>query len=223
MSKRTPPRGASRAPAKRPANQHQSPRYGAKPSKPAARNAGQRKSPDNNRIKRGPLLLGLFILTLLAGFLYHVMKQDLPPEPTLPAALNTGTNKAAAPKPEPEPVRAVDQLQFYDILPNEKILPQRRPANTPAPKPNAQAEAPRQLWLQVGVFRQQSLADFRQQKIVSFNMPARVEAGKDAANEPVYRVLAGPFASTENHDRARRQLIEAGLDAIPINYSGVSP
>ena len=102
-------------------------------------------------------------------------------------------------------------------------MPKRQPVNTPAPRPSAQAEAPRQLWLQVGVFRQQSLADFRQEKVVSAGMPARVEAGTDAAGETMYRVLAGPFAGPEAHDRARRELIESGIDAIPINYSGVSP
>jgi len=223
MTKRTPPRGASRTPVKRSANPHQSPRYGAKPAKSAVRNAGQQKAKPSrlSQIKRGPLLVGVLLLALVVAFIYYVSKQNLAEESTVPAALNS--SPAAEPKPAPEPVRAVDQLQFYDILPNEKILPQRQPVNTPAPRPSTQAEAPRQLWLQAGVFRQQSLADFRQEKIVSVGMPARVEAGKDAAGETVFRVLAGPFAGSEAHDRARRELIDSGIDAIPINYSGVSP
>lgn len=223
MTKRTPPRGASRTPVKRSTNPHQSPRYGAKPAKAAVRNAGQQKAKPNplSQIKRGPLLVGVLLLALLVAFIYHVRKQDLPEQPVQPAALSTTPTEEA--KPKPEPVRAVDQLQFYDILPNERILPKRQPVNTPAPRPSAQAEAPRQLWLQVGVFRQQSLADFRQEKVVSAGMPARVEAGTDATGETMYRVLAGPFAGPETHDRARRELIESGIDAIPINYSGVSP
>jgi cell division protein FtsN len=163
------------------------------------------------------------LLALLAAFIHYVTKQDLPAEQTVPTAINTSPAKTPTPEPEPEPARAVDQLQFYDILPNEKILPHRQPASSPTPRPSAQSEAPRQLWLQAGVFRQQSLADFRQEKIVSAGMPARVEAGKDATGETVFRVLAGPFANSDSHDRARRALIDSGIDAIPIHYSGVSP
>lgn len=227
MAKRPPPRGASRKPASRPKSPHQSPRYGARP-RPSQASARPKASDGraSSRLRRKPLLLGLLLLALIAGLLWGLTREPRPPVPMPPAALATDSEPApASPPPAPAPARAVDNLEFYDILPHERILPERQPATLPPPRPQGQvATIPPgpQHWLQVGQFRQEAMAVFRHEKLVNAGLPARVET-QQVDGEARFRVLAGPFASTALRQQAREQIGGLGLEATPVHYQGVSP
>lgn len=229
MAKRPPPRGASRKPASRPQSPHQSPRYGARPRPGQASARSKPAAPSGPRLRRRPLLLGLLLLALIGGLLTFITREPRAPVDMPPAALASPAPTDAARESShpaaPEPARAVDNLEFYEILPRERILPERQPASTPPPRPQPQATpvpAGSQHWLQVGQFRQEAMAVFRHEKLVNAGLPARVET-QQVDGEARFRVLAGPFASMALRQQAREQINGLGLDATPVNYQGVSP
>lgn len=230
MSARRTPRGASRPTRKQaPAR----PRGGA--SRTPARGSGN----GSGGIRKGRLLLALLVLAVLVALIWHVTRKPAAPVEAVPAAL--AEDKPVKPAKGSQPARteqAPERFEFYDILPNQQVLPTRTPENRPAPRPRPTQTAPSQTapaptgasadaaaprWLQVGAFRSAAEADRRRAQVGLLGLPARTQAGSDGQGTALHRVLAGPFNAIDSLEAARRTLAAAGLDAIPLSNPGVEP
>ena len=210
MSRPNPPRGASRSP--RPAgNAVNTGRGGRRPTKTASKSSTAKKP----GIKKGRLIVGLLLLAGLIALIVMLMTKPAPPVATVPAALTEET----AEKPAPAP-KLAERFAFYELLPNQKVLPTRSVETRPAPRPNANPAtvSDGSFWLQAGAFRSAAEADARRSAISQLGLPARVQSQREGG-ATLQRVLVGPFNQIERRDQARSKLGEAGLDAIPASAS----
>lgn len=210
MSRQNPPRGASRSP--RPAGKAvNTGRGGRRTVKPASKSAPAKKP----GIKKGRLIVGLLLLAGLIALIVMLMKKPAPPVATVPPAL--AEEKIEKPAPTPKPV---ERFAFYELLPNQKVLPTRNIETRPAPRPNPNTDivSDGSFWLQAGAFRSASEADARRSAISQLGLPARVQNEREGGAS-LQRVLVGPFNQIERRDQARIKLGEAGLDAIPASAS----
>lgn len=213
MSRPNPPRGASRSPrpAGKPANTGRGGRRTAKP----ANKSHAAKQPG---LKKGRLILGLLLLAGLIALLVMLIKKPAPPVATVPAAL--AEDKAEPSKAEAHPA---ERFAFYDLLPNQQVLPTRSVEARPAPRPSSQPTAPVEgsFWLQAGAFRHQNEANERRASIIQLGLPARLQSHRESG-ATLFRVLVGPFNQLERRDVARTTLAKAGLDAIPASAPATS-
>ncbi len=216
MSRPNPPRGASRSP--RPAGKAASTGRGGRRTTKTASKSAPAKKPG---IKKGRLIVGLLLLAGLVALIVMLMKKPAPPVATVPPAL--AEEKAEKPKPAPKPA---ERFAFYELLPNQKVLPTRSVETRPAPRPgaNTAAVSDGSFWLQAGAFRSATEANARRSAISQLGLPARVQSQREGG-ATLQRVLVGPFNQVERRDLARTKLGEAGLDAIPASapVSGKSP
>lgn len=231
-TRRNPPSGASRSPRQTTAGNRSrstaATRSGGSRGKKAAPSHG-------SRIRKGRLLLAMLLACGLGLLIWYSLKRPASAVAVVPPAL-ADDGKPARKQPAPAQPEAADnpeRFEFYDILPNQQVLPTRTPVNRPSPRPlpagkearpttAADAAAPIR-WLQAGAFRNASEADRRRAEIRLLALPARVQEGRDSQGTPLFRVLAGPFNSSASGDAARRTLATAGLDAIPVSDAAVNP
>jgi len=214
MTRPNPPRGASRSP--RPAGKAASTgRGGRRTAKTASKSASAKKP----GIKKGRLIVGLLLLAGLMALIVMLMKRPAPPVTTVPPAL--AEEKTEPPKPAPKPA---ERFAFYELLPNQQVLPTRTVETRPAPRPNADTAviAEGSFWLQAGAFRSSSEANARRSAISQLGLPARVQSQRESG-ATLQRVLVGPFNQIERRDQARTKLAEAGLDAIPAGVPASAP
>ncbi len=234
-TRRPPPRGASRSPRQGSGNASRSTASGGR--KPAVRaKSPARKS--GSGIRKGRLILAVLLAIGLAALIWFVKKHHGKSVDTVPPALaqekpgQSGAGASSDKKPEDAAKAAGDpeRFEFYDILPNQQVLPTRQIESRPAPRPlpahttqppAAANEAPR--WLQTGAFRSPEEADRRRAQIRLLGLPARVQTGSDGQGQALHRVLAGPFNAAAALDAARRTLAAAGLDAIPLSSQPEHP
>lgn len=231
-TRRPPPRGASRSP--RPGNGNKSRSTASGGRTPIARGKAPARKPAGG-IRKGRLILAALLAVALATLIWFIKKQPEQPVETVPPALAEEkpglSGKAVQPSP-PASEHNPERFEFYDILPNQQVLPTRQIENRPAPRPlpanavpaatgAAVDEAPR--WLQAGAFRNPDEADRRRAQIRLLGLPARVQEGSDGQGQRLHRVLAGPFNSADSLNSARRTLAAAGLDAIPLSNPTQSP
>ena len=210
MSRQSPPRGASRSP--RPAGKAvNTGRGGRRTVKPASKSAPAKKP----GIKKGRLIVGLLLLAGLIALIVMLTKKPAPPVATVPPALAEEKTEKPAPAPKP-----AERFAFYELLPNQKVLPTRNIETRPAPRPNPNTDivSDGSFWLQAGAFRSASESDARRSAISQLGLPARVQNEREGGAS-LQRVLVGPFNQIERRDQARIKLGEAGLDAIPASAS----
>lgn len=216
MSRPNPPRGASRSP--RPAGKAASTGRGGRRTTKTASKSSSAKKPG---IKKGRLIVGLLLLAGLIALIVMLMKRPAPPVATVPPAL--AEEMTEKPKPTPKPA---ERFAFYELLPNQKVLPTRTVETRPAPRPGADTAAISEgsFWLQAGAFRSATEANARRSAISQLGLPARVQSQREGGTT-LQRVLVGPFNQIERRDQARTKLGEAGLDAIPASApaAGKSP
>lgn len=208
MSRPNPPRGASRSP--RPAGKAvNTGRGGRRTTKTASKSAPAKKP----GIKKGRLIVGLLLLAGLVTLIVMLMKKPAPPVATVPPAL--AEDQVEKPKPAPKPA---ERFAFYELLPNQKVLPTRTVDTRPAPRPNPNVTAVSDgsFWLQAGAFRSTTEANARRAAISQLGLPARLHSQREGG-ATLQRVLVGPFNQSERRDQARTKLGEAGLDAIPVS------
>lgn len=229
-TRRPPPRGASRSPRQGSGNASRSTASGGR--KPAVRAKTPARKPAGG-IRKGRLILAVLLAIGLAALIWFVKKHHGKAVETVPPALaqdkpgKSGADAGPDKKPD-NTAKAHDdpeRFEFYDILPNQQVLPTRQIENRPPPRPLPANAAPRPIaaadeaprWLQAGAFRSPEEADRRRAQIRLLGLPARVQAGSDGQGQHLHRVLAGPFNSATGLDGARRTLAAAGLDAIPLS------
>jgi len=221
--RRQAPRGASRSPRQAGGSK---PRAGSGGSRGAA--ARGKPQPPAGGIRKGRLLLALLVIAALVALIWFVQHRPARSVEPVPPALAkdepkpdqaAGTAKAAEPAQNPE------RFEFYDILPNQQVLPTRKvDSSPPRPLPAGAQQKPKATeadavprWLQAGAFASADEADRRRAQIRLLGLPARVQEGTDGSGRHLHRVLAGPFNSADSLDGARRALAAAGLDAIPLS------
>ncbi|REH40429.1 sporulation related protein [Paraperlucidibaca baekdonensis] len=199
----------------------------AKP-KAAPKKRQQGASRAKKPTQKAPLpIVRLAVFAALASLLAFAVwwlsgRPDTPIE-RVPAALSVDTNE-----PTP-PVKPAERFEFYDILPNQRVLPSRTPDARSSPRPartapsiNNTDQPAATRWLQVGAFRQAEQAEQRLQALRRLSVPAQRQSGFDAQGQPLFRIVAGPFDSARHLAEARTRLAGAGLDAIPLSSLGDS-
>lgn len=133
---------------------------------------------------------------------------------------------AAKDRKKPGKPAAKPQFDFYTLLPESEVIVGARaapPAAAAGAEPVAKTPqaaptiTPSELLLQAGSFRQMADADGRRADIILLGYEARVEAVSVANEGAWYRVLVGPFPSTEMQAEARRLLLDQGFDTLEIS------
>jgi hypothetical protein len=223
VDRKSPPRGASRAPRQKSGS-------GANGrSQPARTGAPRSKTTSSqHRVRKGWLVLALIVISALSGLLWMLKTRPAKPVPSVPAAL-AEEPKVSPKAANPDERKKLDRFDFYEILPKQSVLPTRdvsaalKPVRN-APRPSEQSmSSSKSSWLQVGAFKQSAEAEQRRKAVRSLSLPTRVLETHDDQGARLYRVLAGPFQSAESLDAARGLLATGGFDAIPANNPTSSP
>jgi cell division protein FtsN len=190
--------------------------------------------------QRGGTLLGLafgLVVGVLMSFgvVWYLNKTPLPfvekvvkPE----GKEKNGAGPVALPgKPGDKPVGTEKKFDFYDILEGKKpaapgmpppaptgkstepapVAPVAAPAATPAP-PSATGI----LYLQVGAFQKAGDADALKGRLAMMGFEAGVSEVEIPEKGLMRRVRVGPFADTEQMNRARGQLSQNGIPATVV-------
>jgi cell division protein FtsN len=183
------------------------------------------------------LAFGLVVGVLISfGVVWYLNKTPLPfvEKVTKPEAKEKGANgnePVALPgKPGDKPVGTEKKFDFYDILEGKKpAAPGAPPASgvPPAPLTTQSAEpAPAPppavpvtsgtLYLQVGAFQKVADAENLKGKLAMLGFEASVSDAEVPDKGLMRRVRVGPFADTEQMNRARGQLSQNGIPATVV-------
>lgn len=151
----------------------------------------------------------------------QVAAAGAPAAPTPAPAVNAQSEDG---KPIPLPGKPGDpspekRFQFPDILSGKTdgTTTQAKPTEgTAKPAANAPAapEAPQGFYLMAGSFQKQSDAEAQKANLALQGFDASIQKG--VVGEKVwFRVKLGPFKRQDDANRARNELKEAGIDAVP--------
>jgi cell division protein FtsN len=129
-------------------------------------------------------------------------------------------NEKPASKAAPSTAAADDEkrFQFYDILPQyEVVVPRGEPrGSTVAPAARAApVQQPGRYLLQAGSFSTPAEADRLQATLGLRGIESHVQQATIDGNA-FYRVQIGPIDELEALNRTRRQLADAGIEALPL-------
>lgn len=180
--------------------------------------------------QHGGTLLGL-AFGLVAGVLisfgvvWYLNKTPLPfvdkvvnpAEPKLNGA--KGQTPLALPgKPGDKPIAAEKKFEFYDILEGRKEAAPKQAAAAPAVAASVPAEMPAagQLFLQAGAFAKAADAENLKARLAMLGHEASVLEVEVPDKGRMHRVRIGPYASTEEMNRARGQLSQNGIPATVV-------
>lgn len=201
--------------ARRPPAATRKPARGARATR-KRHGASRRPSVQHRSLRLRRVLAFLLLVSLLVGFIYWLQQKRLAPVEMPPAALSDDSDsvqQAAPPTQKPS-----SRFEFYEILPQQAVLPSRTPASSgmakPKPIEQQQPETPR--WLQVGTFQDANAAAARLQAIEALGLPGQRQRGFDANGKPLERVVAGPFALASSLARAKDLLEQQGMTATPL-------
>lgn len=125
--------------------------------------------------------------------------------------------KAAA-QPLPQAGEDEKRFQFYDILPQYQVVVPRGEARNgaaPAASRAAPVQQPGRYLLQAGSFSAPAEADRLQATLALRGIESRVQQATVDGNA-FYRVQIGPIDELEALNRTRRQLLDAGIEALPL-------
>ena len=120
--------------------------------------------------------------------------------------------------PQPPATEDDKRFQFYDILPQfEVVVPRADPRGGAAPVAAraAPVQQPGRFLLQAGSFSTPAEADRLQATLALRGIESRVQQATVDGNA-FYRVQIGPFDELDALNRTRRQLLDAGIEALPL-------
>jgi cell division protein FtsN len=126
--------------------------------------------------------------------------------------------RQAAKPATPQPTEDDKRFQFYDILPQfEVVVPRSEPRNgaAPAAARAALVQQPGRYLLQAGSFSTPAEADRLQATLALRGIESRVQQATVDGNA-FYRVQIGPIDELDALNRTRRQLLDAGIEALPL-------
>ena len=144
-----------------------------------------------------------------------------PPASAAPIEKKTEPHERQAKSATPQPPPAADdekRFQFYDILPQFQVVVPRGEQRTSAPQTAARAapvQQPGRYLLQAGSFSTPAEADRLQATLALRGIESRVQQATVDGNA-FYRVQIGPIAELDALNRVRRQLSDAGIEALPL-------
>jgi cell division protein FtsN len=186
------------------------------------------RRPQNSR-RREPapgwvwMLFGLALGLLVAAGVYlrsprapaaaaHVAAapSDKKPEPR--------ERTTAKPAPPPPTTEDDKRFQFYDILPQyQVVVPKGEPRGAAAPGAvkAPPVQQPGRYLLQAGSFSTSAEADRLQATLALRGIESRVQQATVDGNA-FYRVQIGPIDEIDALNRTRRQLLDAGIEALPL-------
>lgn len=169
------------------------------------------------------LLLGLLLgVGLSAGVAIFVTGGESPfvnkSAPPRTAVMSDDTQEAAA----PEEQSGKPRFDFYTILPGtesqvtEQEIRQKEATATPS------APVSESYFLQVGAFQTEQEADNMKAQLALLGLEAIVQTATIPEKGVWHRVRVGPFASLDQINRAREELVRNGFkaDLIKVNSNG---
>jgi cell division protein FtsN len=198
------------------------------------------QKPTAGRRSRGNTLLGIFLGLVLGvlislGVVWYMNKMPLPFRDRAPRAdrvTNGDGESGGVPKALPgkpgDKVGGKDgekpRFEFYKILPGsqdaatspkpaEPKSVEVKPADAKAGNDKAASGEP--LYLQVGAFQKPTDADNLKARLALIGLDASVQEVDIADKGRMYRVRTGPFATTDELNRARGQLSQNGIQTAP--------
>ena len=160
------------------------------------------------------LWLGLALLIFLIIIGWYSLKQfgkvkiSLKEVITQAKPLPSKTNKLINSKP----VQPAVKFEFYNLLPNEKVVVPEN-ANKIIPPKIPKATSHTQYILQVASLRSSTDADVMSAKLAMQSFPTRVKK-INIQNNTWYRVQIGPFNSLDDARDAQNKLRKLNNDAI---------
>lgn len=169
--------------------------------------------------------LGLGLLVAVGVYLRSPrapVPASAPPTAAAPREKKSEPRERQAAKPAtPQPSQAAEddkRFQFYDILPQfEVVVPRGDPrggtASAAARAPPVQQ--PGRFLLQAGSFSTPTEADRLQATLALRGIESRVQQATVDGNA-FYRVQIGPIDELDALNRTRRQLLDAGIEALPL-------
>lgn len=106
-----------------------------------------------------------------------------------------------------------EAVEFQDILRQQQPLPAVQ-----EPAPAADAAAPRRFdyYLQIGAFRNKSVAEDLRGRIILDGLTARINTGTLADGSVLYRVWTGPYESEDAAEQARANLALGGYADVQL-------
>jgi cell division protein FtsN len=156
--------------------------------------------------RQSPFHWGSFGAGITLGIALTLAGQLLPElrgESTVP--------KSPAPIPSDPP--PITRFEFFDRLPNEKISA-RPPAEVPV-KPGTANES-NEFSLQAGSFTNKEDADRLRDSLAQSDFSAETAKAQLSSGAVRYRVIVGPFASSQETQRAISQLRKQDIDALVL-------
>jgi cell division protein FtsN len=188
------------------------------------------RRPQNTR-RREPapgwvwMLFGLGLGLLVAVGVY--LRSPGTPTPVAAANAPAGEKKVEhheRPTAKPaaaQPPSATDEdkrFQFYEILPQFEVVVPRgetRGGTAPATARALPVQQPGRYLLQAGSFTTPAEADRLQASLALRGIESRVQQATVDGNV-FYRVQIGPIDELDALSRTRRQLLDAGIEALPL-------
>lgn len=191
--------------------------------------------------RRGPLIIGLLLVTVFAGLLVYmgyrpestpVTSRPQPTEQSQDAPL-ASTEAPASPADQPEP-----KYDFYKVLPGREVtIPEEelnrhtmRSVKEPPP-PKSEAASPSRTQkqeppparpkssyvIQAGSFRSHAEADQRKASLaLLLGVTARIESVTGPNNGTWHRVRIGPIEDFTRAQTLRRRLQENNIQSIIV-------
>ena len=172
------------------------------------------------------MLFGLGLGLLVAVGVY-LRSARTPTAAVVPTIATTPSDKKPAPrerterqaaKATPQPTDDDKRFQFYDILPQfQVVVPRGEPHGNAAPATTraTPVQQPGRYLLQAGSFSTPAEADRLQATLALRGMESRVQQATVDGNA-FYRVQIGPIDELDALNRTRRQLLDAGIEALPL-------
>jgi cell division protein FtsN len=168
------------------------------------------------------MLFGLGLGLLVAIGVYLRSPRSPAPAAASPVAAAPREKKseprAAKSAPPPQAVEDDKRFQFYDILPQFEVVVPRgeaRGGTAPAAARAAPVLQPGRFLLQAGSFSTPTEADRLQATLALRGIESRVQQATVDGNA-FYRVQIGPIDELDALNRTRRQLLDAGIEALPL-------
>jgi cell division protein FtsN len=186
------------------------------------------RRPQNSR-RREPapgwmwMLFGLGLGLLVAVGVYLRSPRTPAAAVVLTTAI-TPSDKKPAPRAERQAAKATPQptdddkrFQFYDILPQFQVIVPRGESRgaAAATARAAPVQQPGRYLLQAGSFSTPAEADRLQATLALRGIESRVQQATVDGNA-FYRVQIGPIDDLDALNRTRRQLLDAGIEALPL-------
>jgi len=122
---------------------------------------------------------------------------------------------AAQPQPQPDAEADGKRFQFYDILPQFEVVVPRQDTHARSAAPRTPVQQPGRYLLQAGSFSAAAEADRLQATLALRGIESRVQQAS-VDGTVFYRVQIGPFDDLDALNRTRRQLLDAGIEPLPL-------